>query len=276
MLKTFYATKEEIPAGFESLYTEQGGKWALSEVEGIKTEADITRVNEALRKERNDHKLAKDALRAMTIEGMTPEEVKQAIDELPGLREAAKGGKLDDAGLEKIVTSRVAVALGPVQRELSTVKQELGTKNGELENLRKNETTRKVGDAVNNAARKLKITDTAVQDAVVIAERLFEVHEDGSILARDGVGTTPGITVDEWLNDQKTKRPHWWGISEGGGASGGRVGSMAIEGGNPFTNEHWNMTRQGQMIKSDRKLAENAAKQAGTTIGGKRPASVKK
>ena len=61
-LKTIYDKQEEIPEGFGELYAERNGKFELTAVEGVKTQADIDRVQTALVKERADHKAVKDKL----------------------------------------------------------------------------------------------------------------------------------------------------------------------------------------------------------------------
>ena len=37
MLELIYNSAEEIPSGFESLYTEKDGKWHLTGIKGMKT-----------------------------------------------------------------------------------------------------------------------------------------------------------------------------------------------------------------------------------------------
>ena len=50
MLKTIYDNEADIPEGFAALYTEKNGKWELTGVQGVKTQLDVDRVQEALRK----------------------------------------------------------------------------------------------------------------------------------------------------------------------------------------------------------------------------------
>ena len=61
-LELVYETKEDIPAGYEALFTERDGKWHLTGVKGIKSQGDIDRLQTALTKERNDHKKTKETL----------------------------------------------------------------------------------------------------------------------------------------------------------------------------------------------------------------------
>ena len=63
-LKAIYEKQEEIPEGFGELYAERNGKFEFNAVEGVKTQADIDRVNDALKKERGDHKVVRERLQA--------------------------------------------------------------------------------------------------------------------------------------------------------------------------------------------------------------------
>ena len=89
-------------------------------------------------------------------------------------------------------------------------------------------------------------------------------------MTKENVGCTPGISPEVWLNEMQSKRPHWWGPSGGGGA-GGSGGQRQFTN-NPWTNENWNLTEQGKILMENASRADQLAKSAGTTVGGKRPA----
>ena len=63
----------------QELFTEHGGRFELSGVEGVKTQGDIDRIQEALRKERAEHSEARERLRA--FDGFDPEETQRLRDE---------------------------------------------------------------------------------------------------------------------------------------------------------------------------------------------------
>ena len=120
-------------------------------------------------------------------------------------------------------------------------------------------------------AKDIGLLPEALDDALLLGERVFEVTEDGKVLTRDNVGTTPGIDPKTWLNDLREKRRHWWPGSVGGNARGAGGGGGA-SGDNPWSYEGWNMTKQGQFLKEHgSEKAERMAKAAGTTVGGKKP-----
>jgi hypothetical protein len=267
-LKPVVDSLDEVDGAFHELYTERGGKYEFSGVEGMKTQADVERVQTALAKERADHKSVKDQLASITA-GRKPDEVVALLDKIPEL-EAAAAGKIDDEKLNSIVEGRIKSRLAPLERELGQVKTSLAEKDQIIDGYKGKDRTRMIHDAVRNAANGAKIIPEALDDAILLADRIFEVDEAGKVVAKDGVGVTPGIDPSVWFTDLQTKRPHWWGASFGGGAGGNRQGAGAAT--NPWSHEHWNMTEQGKIYNTNPDRATQLAKQAGTVIGGKRPA----
>jgi hypothetical protein len=199
---------------------------------------------------------------------LKPDDVRAQLERIPEL-EAAAEGKLDEAKIGTIVESRVKARVAPIERERDQLKVKVGEQANTITTFQQKEVTRTIRDSITSAARKAKVVDTAVEDAIILAERVFQVGDDGTVVTKDNVGFTPGITPDYWLQDMQEKRPHWFGTSSGGGAGPGRQSSSFGE--NPFSHEHWNMTAQGKMIRENRSQAEKAAKAAGTSIGGPKP-----
>lgn len=267
MLKAILDSLEGVEPHFHSLYTERNGKYELTGIEGVKTQADIDRLQTALTKERNDHKTLKD--RVSLFGDRKPEDIIAALDRIPELEAAAKGN-LDEGKLNEIVEGRIKSRLAPIERQAQTLQQQLSEANASLEMLRTKDSLRIVTDAVRGAASKLKVVDSAVEDVTLLAERLFTIDETGAVVTKDNVGVTPGISADVWLTDMQAKRPHWWGPSQGGGAGGNRGGGSGVT--NPWSKDSWNLTEQGRIYKENSSKAEQLAKAAGTTIGGPKPA----
>lgn len=269
-LKTAVDKIDEVDEKYRDLYTEKDGKFLLTGVDGMKTQEDINKLQGALVKERNDHKQARDKLSAWGDH--KPDEVLAQLDRIPEL-EAAAAGKLDETKINGIVETRVRQKLAPVERERDQLRTQLGEKDKTIEGFTKKERTRAIHDAVRTAASSAKVRPEAMDDALMLAERVFDVDDNGSVVTKDNVGVTPGVQPSVWLTELQSKRPHWWGESVSGGAPGNRSGSGT--GNNPFTHEHWNLTEQGRILKENRSKAEQLAKSAGTTIGGQRPAPKK-
>lgn len=264
-LKAILDSLEGVPEALHGEYVEKNGKYEL-QVEGMKTEGDVARVQEALRKEKNDFKAYKD--RYGVLGDRKPDEILTQLDRIAEL-EAAAEGKLDDEKINKIVEGRVKQQIAPIVRERDQYKTQLGEKDQLIEGFTTKERTRTIHDAVRKAATGAKVLPEALDDALMLAERTFELTEDGKVVTKDGVGVTPGLGPDVWFTDLQKTRPHWWGQSSGGGAGGNRGGVGGEK--NPWSAENWNMTEQGKILVADRSKAEQLAKAAGTSIGGKRP-----
>lgn len=275
-----YDTEDSIPEAHRELFTERDGKFELTGIEGIKTQGDVDRVNEALVKERKDHKETKGKL---TIWGeLEHEQVTKDLDELAELRiriqekkAAGENTEVDEEKLEKLVEARVATQVTPLNRELEKLRKENADKDVIIGDFQHKDTIRTITDAVRKAGVTSKVIDTAMDDVLMLSERVFEVTEGGEVLTKDEVGCTPGITADIWLSEMQEKRPHWWPRSEGGGSTGSGNGDTGFAN-NPFKRETWNLTKQGELLRSDRTKAERMAKAAGTTIGAGMPPAAKK
>lgn len=284
-LKTIYDTAEEIPEGYADLYTERNGRWELTGVEGVKTQADIDRVQTALVKERNDHKIAKEALKA--FEGFDPEAITEQahkLEEVTAQLEAInKDGRVDEAKLEPIIAARIKQAVAPLERDKQNLERQLDAqkktvmeKDGEVITLRTSITTGEIERNIRDAAAEAKVIPSATFDAVRYGRDVFEKTEDGRIITKDVHGVVPGLTPKEWFKDMMDKAPHWWPASVGGGSQGGSGGGRGTYGGanNPWSKEGWNMTKQGQLVRQlgETKAGEIAA-QAGSKIGDTKPAA---
>lgn len=270
LLKALLEKLDDVDEKYRDLYTERNGKFEFAGVEGMKTQADIDRIMEGLRKEKNDHNELKKKYHSLS--GMEVDDIIAKLDKYPEL-EAAATGKIDDAKLEQMVASRIGVQLNPVKRELDKTVKERNDLQTLVDAFKQEKTSRLISDAVREAAKKAQMLDTAVEDAILYAERMFEVAEDGSVITKDGVGVVPGINAEMWLQDIQSKRPHWWAPSLGAGAMGSKGPGGVVK--NPWTHENWNMTEQMQIFRADRNKAEKMAEMAGTKVGGARPAPKK-
>lgn len=278
-LKTIYETAEEIPAGFGDLYTEKGGKFELTGVEGVKTQADVDRVQAALTKERNDHKTVRERLQAFgdadpsALPGLQ-EELAEAKAKLETL-EAASGDQL--AKMQTQIDAAIARATGPINRDkeslakqLDATKKLVADKEAAITKLEAEQERERVRLAIRDAAIAAKVLPTAIDDAVLVGESMFE-RVDGKLVTKGDNGMTPGLVPAEWAKDMQEKRPHWWPQSLGGGAGGGKGGGFSVKD-NPWSKEGWSLTRQGQMVRElgETKAAELAAR-VGSKLGATRP-----
>lgn len=269
-IRTIYDSESDVPEQYRDLYEERDGRWELTGIEGVKTQQDVDRVREALRKEKEDHTETKDKLRVWTGLGDSPTAVQEALDRIPVLE--ASQGQIDEAKLEEVVRTKVAAEVVGRDREIERLTGEntaLGTKVSEYET---RETQRTIGDALREAAiaggdkrRFPVVRPSAVDDVVLIGMGQFEVLDGGEVVHKE-----TRLTPTDWLADQQTIRSHWWPESEGGGARGGS--GSAPNGMNPWSADNWNMTEQGRYVREHGvEKADRMARAAGTTLGALPP-----
>jgi hypothetical protein len=284
-LKTIYDKQEDIPEGFGDLYTQKGEKFELTAVEGVKTPADVDRVQSALTKERNDHKIVREKLQLFgdvdpaSLPALQEEltEAKAKLDTLTA------EGKLDEGKVQTQIDAAIARAVGPINRdkESLTRRLEVATKNiadkeAEIAGVKQEQQQERIRTQIRDAVTlgKFPVLSTAVDDAVVIGEKMFE-FVDGKLVTKDDGGMTPGLSPAEWTKDMMERRPHWWAASVGGGSQGGKGGGGMSNKDNPWLADNWNVTEQGRLYKESPEKAAQMAQRAGVKIGAIHPAKNK-
>jgi len=262
LIELSYQSQADIPAAYVELYTEKDGKWVLTGVKGMKTQDDINRQLQANQKIREELKQAKQVI--AKFGDLDPEEVIAKLDRVEELEAqlAAGGGKTDEERINSLVEARLKARLTPLEREKARLASELAERNKVLGEYSQKERQRTISDQLRAAATKANVRSTALEDILLIGQHVFEVTDDGIVQTKDGV------PADVWLNEQQNNRPHWWPESNGTGAAGGAGGGNFK---NPFSAEHWNLTEQGRLYNQNPAKAEQYAKAAGTSIGGKKP-----
>lgn len=267
-IKVLIDKLEDVEEPFRGLYTEQNGKFALTGVEGMKTQADVDRVQASLIKERGEHKATKEKLAVFGDRKV--EDILAELDTIPALKAAAEG-KFDEAKVNELVEKRIGSKTGPLDRQIAQLKKNLDDKEIIINDFKSKETTRTIHDSIREAVGKAQgFQAAAVEDALMFGERHLTINDEGKVVTKDNVGVTPGVDAVVWLTEMQNKKPHWWGETKGGGAQGNQGGGGG-SGKNPFTRENWNLTEQGKLIKENRTRAEQLAKAAGTSIGGGMP-----
>ena len=260
-----YDSADSIPEGYGGLFTERDGKMVLTEISGMKTQTDINNLQEALRKERNDHKAVRDSYAPW--KDMDYNAIQEQLDRIPSLEAAANGktSELDEA-------ARLQIS-APLQRQIDGIAKERDEYKTEADGLRSTLNRRDMTDAVRAVATEMNVLSTAIPDVEMVAERYLERTEDGGWMVKADInGITPGIDIKGFLKEMQRTRPHWWPPSEGGGAGGGGGGGGTDPAKNPWTSKGWNLTRQGEVIRSEGgEVAARLAKEAGSFVGATRP-----
>lgn len=266
-LKAIYDNKEDIPEGLESAYVERNGKFEL-QVEGMKTSADVERIQTALDNEREDHKKAKRRLKGLgdDEDGDTVQDLKDKVEDLELKLETAGKDSVSEDDVQKRVDAGVRTAMRPVERENTKLKEESEEKDLKIEKqagqIRSSLIKSDVASAINT--KELGINPDALPDIEIYAERVMSVDDRGNRVTRDGVGVPPGLTLPELIADMRAnnQRNHWFGKTQGSGSGGSDGGDTS--GANPFKEgETWNSTEQGHLIQSNPNLAKSLAEKAG-------------
>jgi len=260
-LKLKYDDRDDIPNGYVELYTEKDGVWNFSGVEGMKTQADIDRLREGNKRERDEHKETKQKLKQ--FDGIDPDKVHDELEELEELR--LSNGDKDDKDVDELVEQKIKRRLAPIERERDKLKEELDTERVTTGELRGEITSTQIHDVVRAAALEAKVQTTAIEDILAAGDKVFEFTEDREVLTKDG-----SMTAGDWLEQtMKQERPHWWPMSEGGGSQGSDGNSYPD---NPWSKENWNMTAQAGVITAHGKTkADQMAKAAGSEVGATAP-----
>lgn len=260
MLKAIHASLDEIPDEFRALYTEKKNaasgepQWELTGIEGVKTPADIERLDKALKAERTEHAKTKDRLKAFG--DRTPdaiEALEAQVIELQAQVEA--GGKPDEAGINKLVEARIPAFTKPLERERDALKARLAELEAENGALKLAGLRRSMSDAFRaevTGDKRVPLKPTAVEDVELYVERMFTL-EDGKWVTKDGVGVTPGMSIREWLTETQAegRRPHWFEGNTPAGATGSQGSGGAHSGDNPFEAKTFNLTKASDLATAD-------------------------
>lgn len=274
-LEAVVDTLDGVEEAFHALYSERDGKFEITGINGMKTTADVDRLQSALGKERIVSGGFKTKLTAFgdhtaeSIQTLTDSNSDLAIQ----LEAAKKDGGPSDEDLDKMAESRAVMRIRPIERDLAKVTKQLEEITGERNTLAASQNKSKIVSAVERAG---VTKDVGVQkdvmasgDLAAWAERAFEVV-DGVVVTREGInGVNPGITPDQALLDMKegNSRPYWFGPTVGAGATGGKGGEGSTED-NPFaidkiTGTPVNLTKASAIYRTDPARAARLFKAAG-------------
>lgn len=253
---------DELPESIDprTLFTEKNGKFELTGIEGVKTPADIERLQKALQKEREDHRKARE--RAALLGEMTPEDFQAMQDELEELRAQEPGkGRPSKEAIDKLVQVEIAKLSRPGQKLVEAAQarvRELEEQLGMLMGEKRQRTLQDMIRAATTGEKGVPIRPEALEDVELYFQRVMEFGEDGQPVTRDGVGVEPGLSPRELLLAIQTggNRPHWFKESQSAGA-GSKNGPSGLPGGvNPFSDDTWNATDASKIARDNPALAK--------------------
>lgn len=257
---------DSVPESIRDEYVERDGKFVL-QLNGAYSMADRDALQRSLQAERDAHRQTKDKLRGFGDH--TPERLEELTTQNEELRiQLEAAGKPDAEALSKVnelVQARAAALLRPVERKLEEAQGTIAEREKELGEFKGRERRRTIIGSATNAAmlKELGVEADAVEDIELWAMHNFTIEEaTGSVISLETVGT-PGLSPKEVLADLRAsgKRRHWFGVTQGAGAAGGRPNGESFDK-NPFSAEHFSLTRIGQVVRQDPQKALRMATQA--------------
>ena len=172
-------------------------------------------------------------------------------------------GKLDEVIKKR--TEKVILTKESAIEELTGKYNELQEKHNTVDNLYK---TEKVTNELRDAAEKLDVLPTAIDDVVMRGLGIFQVGDDRKVEARDKDGNllkvgSKVLSPELFVKDLQDKAPHFWPQSKGAGANGGLANNNGV---NPFKKgKNYNLTEQAKINRADPELAAKLKKEADTS-----------
>lgn len=273
--KVEYATQDDfeaaVPEPHRDLFEQRGDKYVFVGVEGLKTETDVSKLQTALAKEREDHKASKTQLK-LVLGDRNVEDTVALIDSVPELQAQVETSKKpDDERINGLVEARIKSRLTPVEREREQLRQKTSEYEQRISGYEAADRTRTVQSTMILAMRGgkdgkgPKVLTVAEEDVLLSAERVMQINEDGSVTTKDGLDPLT------WLYEVAPRKPHWFEPSQGGGAKGSGPGAGATFADNPWTRKSWNITEQMRQVKADPARAAKMAAAAGSKVGATQP-----
>lgn len=218
MLKPVINSLDEVPEALHGEYTPKDGKFVLDV--NIEEHPGVAGLRNALTNVRTEKATLKTQLEQFS--GMDPAKVK----ELQENERKIKEGELIAAGkLDELVNMRTGALKEDLTKKLSQSENERTALQSQLNTL-------VIDNAVQAAAAKLGVRESALDDVLARARNTFRTHE-GRAVAFNGenpVYSKNGsdlLGIEEWMTNLPNVAPHLFKESKGGGAGGGTPKAVA-------------------------------------------------
>jgi len=253
-LKLIITSEDDLPESEEirGLYTQQGDKWVL-DVEGAVPKRQL----DEFRQSNIDLKKQLEALG-----DVKPEDAAKAIRRVEELE--AQLDK-DKNKFDELLEKRTGEMKTAHEKQIEAAQAEQTKLRGQLKDL-------KINHAVLEAGTELGLRQGAGPDLVSRSRSVFDLDDEGNIVARDGEGELiynaggEPLGIRDWVEKTAKEAKHLFDPNQGGGSGGSGGGGKAMGGNNPWKKETWNMTAQGRMLRDNPEMAKRMAAQAGKKI----------
>jgi hypothetical protein len=273
-LESVIADKATIPQGLETYYIEKDGKFVL-DVTGMKTQVDFDAYAEALKKRFTDS--AADLAKA-NGGNLSREDIFAHVDEAlkKGFEQhgAKPNGNDGEGGTGGEGGGDISARLHDLERDAASNKDQIAKLTQERDDALGKSRDTTIRNTLSEAATKAGATPDGVRNLVTLTEPNFEITQDGTVVTKlDAKSGTPNQSADDFFANAARQKEFrmFWPASQGAGAdndgTGGGGGGGDLGAGNPWSKAGWNMTKQGQMVKSNRVEADRLMAAAGVKLG---------
>jgi hypothetical protein len=200
---------------------------------------------------------------------MDPTEAQDALDRREEF-EASDGANTP----EKIREAAEKLAAERIMKITATHEGQLRALKSERDGLRSSLQDRVIGDALRKEGTSQGLLPSAIDDLIARGRGTFQVGDDGSLIALESDGETPrlndrgdGYGANDFVVGLVKTAPHLFGESKGSDTKGSSTTSAAsVTGSNPWDPKTFNLTKQGDILKGDPKLAQRLAAKVGKVI----------
>lgn len=255
MLPYTVAKEDDLPenADVRALYSKQGDVWVLG-VSGVVPKKQY----DDLGAEAKELKKLKDGLG-----DKTPEEALAALTRVDVLE--AQVGK-DKDKFQQMLDQRTAEMKQDHEAKEKAFQERFDK---QQEGLR----TLKIDQAIQAAGGDFGLRSGAGPDLVARGQRVFDLDDDGNIVAKDENGNQrynaagEPLAPKDWVEQMSKEAKHLFDESEGGGAGGsGKPSGGAGTGKNPWSKEGWSLTEQSRVFRENPQRAQQLAASQGKII----------
>ncbi len=279
ILKAVLENLDELSETLRDAYTEKDGKYILS-VEGVEEHPSVTALRNALQGERARRaELVKEVAKLKEKAGKVPDDFDP--DELNTLRAKVETLEAELADPNKGKGGPDAKAMQEAVAARRMLEQKIAglekTHAGEIEKWQKlvgkrDDYIKKllVDDGLQKALTEVGVERPFIKAVKSMLAPLCKVEEENgeynATVETDGGPLDIDRFVNVWATSDEGK--NFVAPAKGGDAGGGKPPAPKVPGSdqNPWSKEHWNLTRQGQIFTQDRSRAEKLAKAAGKPV----------
>jgi hypothetical protein len=250
-IQSKYSKVEDIPEmTVKELFTEKDGGMVFTGIEGIKTKDDTDKLEEALRKERNDHGQLKEKLKV--FDGVDAEQAKKAMEENELLKLQAKDGIMSEDAQAHIKLK--------IEQGIASANERASEFESQVNDFKTKESAVSHKTFISDLAEK-----SVSSDLIGVAVDRFISFSEKDPISGDYVsnglgGYEKGIPLDKIISGELEKTPSFAKqntASHGGGSDG-----QNSTGVNPFKKDTFNRTEQHKLATENPALAKTLQAQA--------------